>query len=140
MVFTCEFVKSPAEFLIPSDGHLLFSVSVGLLNALKICFVILHIRLFSTTGELDGILAELRFCRGITKCGIDKVSNLSLLNLRVPSVGILHVPHLQQETYPYCPVLQAMTTLYSGRNFAHLEIFHVAHIVNPSLDTSLKGL
>ena len=59
---------------------------------------------FSSTGELDGILAGLQIFRGghhgsvslvITKLGIDNVTNFSWFNFRVRSLGIIHGPHEQ---------------------------------------------
>ena len=58
----------------------------------------------SDTGELDSILAVLRYNTWraawagpflITLFAIDKASNLSLVDLRGRSVGIIHVPHVQ---------------------------------------------
>ena len=83
---------------------------------------------FSSTGDLS-VASTMVWSLIITKLGIDNVSNFFLVQLSC-SLARDFARTTRTVNNPNCPVPQVTIALFVGRHVAHLEIFHVAHVVN----------
>ena len=101
MVFKCDFVKSPAEMFIPSVSQPRFSANAAPVGIVEELCRNPSFSPVSDTGELDSILAVLRYNTrraawpGPFLIKLFAIDKASLFNLRERSVGIIHVPHVQ---------------------------------------------
>ena len=140
MIFDRKFIHSTAAIICPSMYQLRLPVLIALLESFEELLQICSSAPFSRTGELYGTLSATSTMVGAFdnhvvgdgQCVIPiQLSYFLTGNLTCTAHTINN---------SNCPVLEAINTLYFGRNFTHLEVFHVAHIVDHFLRLFTEGI